>query len=231
MTADRDDPLDRLDVALIPFKAALNMVPIVSGSLASLINDCMAHFQQESMKKAADFLKQKVAEIENRIDPEAVNKDDFAELFGKYTALAATTGREDKLRAASNILANALLPRGDPNKSPFDELDHLMHCVGALSSGAIALLGASIQIADQAKARREPRPNNRSAARFRFDEIRQKLPDLPPDLTQGLAAELRSLNLLHITEGAIAAPDLGHYSIGVTPLGFRFGERFIEGRM
>ena len=79
------------------------------------------------MKKAAEFLRQKVAELENRIDTQVVNKDDFAELFGKYAALAATTGREEKLRAASNILANALLPPGDPNKSPFNELDHLMH--------------------------------------------------------------------------------------------------------
>jgi hypothetical protein len=88
MTADRDDSLDRLEPALIPFKAALNMVPVVGGTLASLINYCMARFQQEAMKKAADFLKQKVAEIEHRIDTEAVNKDDFAELFAKYTALA-----------------------------------------------------------------------------------------------------------------------------------------------
>jgi hypothetical protein len=137
------------------------------------------------------------------------------------------------LRAASNILANALLLPGDPNKSQFDELDHLMHCVGALSSGAIALLGACIQIADQARAPRAkgPLPVNRSAAQFRPTEIRQKLPNLSPHLTLGLAAELRSLNLLQMSEGAIPAPDLGHYSISVTPLGFLFAERFIEGRM
>lgn len=81
MTADREGTLDRLDVAPIPFKAALNMVPIIGGSLASLINDCMARFQQEAMKKAAEFLRQKVAELEHRIDAEAVHEDDFAELF------------------------------------------------------------------------------------------------------------------------------------------------------
>jgi hypothetical protein len=229
---DQDDTLDRLDVALIPLKAALNMVPLVGGSLASLISDCMAQLQQRSMKKAAEFLKCKVAELEKRIDTEVVNEEDFAELFGKYTVLTATTNREVKLRAASNILANALLSPHDPNKSPFDELDHLMHCVSALSSGAIALLGASIQIADQARAgARTPRPVNRSAAKFYFAEIKQKLPDLAPHLVLGLAAELRSLNLLHITEGAIATPDFQHYLFGVTPLGFLFAERFIEGRM
>jgi hypothetical protein len=53
MTTDRDDTLDRLDVAPIPFKAALNMVPIIGGSLASLINDCMARFQLEATKEGS----------------------------------------------------------------------------------------------------------------------------------------------------------------------------------
>lgn len=220
MTTDRDDALDRLDVALIPFKAALNMVPLVGGSLATLIGDCMARFQQEAMKKAAEFLRQKVAELENRIDTELVNKDDFAELFGKYTALAATTGREDKLRTASNILANALLPPGDSNKSPFDELDHLMHCVGALSSGAIAFLGASIDAVGQQGGRR-----------FQFSEVKQKLPDPDPDVVFGLASELRSFNLLQITEGLIGGPNPENFGFQVTPVGMRFAERFIEGRM
>jgi hypothetical protein len=224
MITDRDDALDRLDVALIPFKAALNMVPIVGGPLASLIGDCMARFQHEAMKKAAEFLRQKVAELENRIDTEAVNKDDFAELFGKYAALAATTGREDKLRAASNILANALLPPGDPNKSPFAELDHLMHCVGALSSGAIAFLGASIEVVE----RQGGRPGDR---RFQFSEVKQKLPDTDPDVVFGLASELRSFNLLQITEGLIGGPNPENSGFQVTPVGVRFAQRFIEGRM
>jgi hypothetical protein len=224
---DGDGSLDRVDVALIPLKAALNMVPVVGGSLAGLIGDCMARFQQEAMKKAVAFLEQKVAELGARIDNEAINKDDFAELFGKYAALAATTSREEKLRAASNILANALLPPGDPKKSLFDELDHLMHCVSALSSGAIALLGASVQIANQLR----PVGTNRTQTRVHLVDISQKLPDLSPQLMLGLVAELRSLNLLHVTEGAIAAPDLGHYAISVTSLGFLFAERFVEGRM
>jgi hypothetical protein len=223
MTTDRDDALDRLDFALIPLKAALNMVPVVGGSLASIIDDCMARFQQEAMKKAAEFLKQKVEELGNRIDTEAVNKDDFAELFGKYTVLAATTGREEKLRAASNILANALLPPGDPNKSPFDELDHLMHCVGALSSGAIAFLGASIQAVGQRRRKGD--------RRFTFPEVKQKLPDTDPDVVFGLASELRSFNLLQITEALIGNSNPDDYGYQVTPVGMRFAERFIEGRM
>jgi hypothetical protein len=223
------------DHALAVVKAALNLDPFgVGGAISSLIGDYVPTSQQRSLEEAKKLFFQKVAEIKDRIDTKTLNKDDFAELFNKFEALAKKTNRDEKLRAAANILANALLPVGDPNKSSFTELDHLMHCVDALSSGAITVLGACILIVDQPKTppgSREPRPVNRSAAKFRFPEIRQKLPDFTPHLILGLATELRSLNLLHITEGAIAAAALGHYLITVTPQGFLFAERFIEGRM
>jgi hypothetical protein len=39
------------------------------------------------------------------------------------------------------------------------------------------------------------------------------------------------LNLLHITEPGIQMPDYGNYALALTPIGKRFVERFIEGRM
>jgi hypothetical protein len=163
-------------------------------------------------------------EPSRRHEYEGIEKEDFADLFNNFEALAAKTNREEKLRAAANILANALLPSGDPGKSPFGELEHLMHCADALSSGAVALLGASIQI-------RPPRHASRGDTPFSFSELRRKLPDLDPDLAFGLATELRSLNLLHITEGVISGTDFEAYQFRVTPLGSRFAERFVEGRM
>lgn len=74
------DTLDRLDVALIPFKAALNLVPYVGGFACQPFLTVWPVCSQEAMKKAAEFLRQKVAELENRIDIEAINKDDFTEL-------------------------------------------------------------------------------------------------------------------------------------------------------
>ena len=99
-----------------------------------------------------------------------------------------------------------------------------MHCADALSSGAIALLGASIQI-------RAPNHASHADMPFNFPELMHKLSGHDPDLIFGLATELRSLNLLHITEGIIGAPDFEAYQFRVTPLGSRFAERFIEGRM
>jgi hypothetical protein len=211
------------DHALAIAKAGLNAVPVVGGPLASLIGDYVPTSRQRSLEKAVNLFCEKVAEIEGRIKPDAINKEEFAELFGKFEELAAKTNREEKLRAAANILANALLPPGDSNKSPFDELDHLMHCVGALSSGAIALLGASIQAIGQRR-----RQGDR---RFTFPEVKQRLPGTDPDIIFGLASELRSFNLLHITEVIVGGSSPDNYGYQVTPVGLRFARRFIEGSM
>ena len=56
------------------------------------------------------------------------------------------THRDEKLRAAANILANLLLKPGDQAKVSYDELDHLIRCVDALSIGAITVLGAIRQV-------------------------------------------------------------------------------------
>lgn len=212
------------DHALAAFKAVLNSVPVVGGSIASLLGDYVPSSRQRATEKAAEMLAEKMADIEERIDSKAIDQEQFADLFGQFEALLAKTNREEKLRAAVNILANALLPANDPNKSPFDELDHLMHCLDALSSGAIAVLGASIQIRAPNHASGADRP-------FYFSELRQQFPSHNPDLVFGLATELQHFNLLHITEGIVGSRDFENYLFRVTPLGSRFAERFIEGRM
>jgi len=220
---DRDDTLDRLEPAITLVKAALNLIP-VGGSIASLLSDYIPSSRQRALEKAVKFFSEKAAEMEGRIKPDTIDKDDFVELFNKFEALAKKTNREEKLRTAANILANALLPAGDPKRSPFDELDHLMHCVDALSSGAITVLGASIQI-------RPPRHASGGDTPFQFSELRRKLPDVDPHVVLGLATELRSLNLLHMTEGLIGGPDFEGYQLRVTHVGLRFAQRFIEGSM
>ena len=49
-------------------------------------------------------------------------------------------------------------------------------------------------------------------------------------LVLALLMELHSVNLAHVSEGVSQAKDLGHVSVGITPLGLRFAERFIEGK-
>jgi hypothetical protein len=131
------------------------------------------------------------------------------------------THREEKLHAAANILANLLLRTGDPAKSSYEELDHLVRCVDALSIGAITVLGAARRLADM--------PGTQG--RINFDQLHPQFSEMEPSLLMSLASELNALNLLHITEPGIKMPDYGNYALALTPIGKRFVERFIEGRM
>jgi hypothetical protein len=85
---------------------------------------------------------QGLTDLEDRMDVKAVDKQEFAELFQTCARTMERTHREDKLRAAANILANLLLKPGDQAKVSYEELDHLIRCVDALSTGALSVLGA-----------------------------------------------------------------------------------------
>ena len=67
--------------------------------------------------------------------------------------------------------------------------------------------------------------------RFTFPEVKQKLPDTDQAIVFGLASELRSFNLLQITEALVGGSNPENYGYQVTPVGLRFVQRFIEGRM
>lgn len=204
-------------------KAVVSAVPLVGGPIASLMGDYILTSKQQAAEQAIQFFTDKLTDLLGRIDTNLVNKTDFAELFNKYRLVVMRTNREEKLRAAANILANVCLRPGDPAKSPYEELDHLMHCVDALTIGAISVLGAGRHIT-------RARPGGNTT--FHFSELRRHLPHLTDaSLLLSLASELRALNLLHFKEPAIDMPDHEAYLLQVTPIGERFAERFIEGRM
>lgn len=116
-------------------------MPVVGGSIASLIGDYVPLSTQRSIEKTTELLKQKLTALEGRIDTEAVNKDEFSDLFKSCYLVVVRTTQEEKLRAASGILANLFLKPGDPEKLSYSELDHFVRCLDGLSIGAIVTLG------------------------------------------------------------------------------------------
>ena len=148
------------------------------------------------------------------------NKDDFAELFSKFQDNVGKTNRVEKLSAAANILANALLKPGDESKCSFEELDHFMLCVDQLSIGAIVALGAVRAI------RRAPNHHGSD----NFTTVSRQLASYDQNLVMSLIKELNALNLLHVTEGVVTTADFSHVNVHLTPIGSRFADRFIEGR-
>jgi hypothetical protein len=138
-----------------------------------------------------------------------------------YRNLSTRNRREEKLHAAANLLANLLLRPGNPAKVPYEELDHLVRCVDALSIGAIAVLGAAGQI-----GKRTGPPGS-----FNFPELKNSFRKFEQSFLMSLVSELRNFNLVDIHGGAIQLQDFSHVQLRLTPIEQRLVERFIEGHM
>jgi hypothetical protein len=157
---------------------------------------------------------------------DAVDKDEFAELFKSCALVMARTHRDEKLHAAANILVNLLLKAGDPAKVSYDELDHLIRCVDALSTGAISVLGAIRQVS-------VTRPLGPQQEAFQFGQLREKL-QMDASLLRSLVSELEGLHLVRVQETPIRGYAEAEYDgshLDISPIGKRLIERFIEGTM
>jgi len=213
------------DHALAIIKAGISGVPYVGGVLASLIGDYVPSATQRSIEIALEILKQKLAQLENRIDPGAVNKDEFAELFKSCSLSVVRTQQKTKLTAAANLIANILLKDGDPEKLPYNELDHFARCLEALSIGAIEALGHAVDIARKSK----PNEYRAQPVRFDFEQLQGCMAKTDSFLLMGLVGELNSMNLVHLAGAPqIATPVYANYPIQLTPLGVRFCEHLLE---
>jgi len=215
------------DHALAFFRAGISSVPVVGGPIASLIGDYVPFTTERSREKTLELLKRKLKHLEDRIDPGAVNKDEFAELFKTSYLIIIRTHQEKKLNAAAALIANILLKEGDPEKLSYTELDHFARCLDTLSIGAIEVLGHAVDIAKQEK----PEEYRSQSVRFDFDRFQGRMPGMDASLLMGLVGELNSTNLLHLA-GAPQIPTEGYanYPIQLTPLGVRFCEYLLENK-
>ena len=201
------------------FKAGVSAVPVVGGSIASLIGDYIPSATEKSINKAIELLEKRLRELENRLDPSNVNKDQFAELFKSSYLSIVRSHNEKKIMAATNLIANILLVKSDNEKLSYTELDHFARCVENLSSGAIEVLSVAVRMAE--KDRKVVLET--SGYRMNFSDLRNMFSDISPSLLMGLIGELDSANLLH-RKGTptIIAGEYSNYPIELTPIGERF---------
>jgi hypothetical protein len=211
------------DHTLAAIKASLNLIPVVGGALASLIGDYVPMSTQTAIERTTRLLSEKLDSLQGRIDVGAVNKEDFSELFKSCYLVIVRSNREEKLQAAAAILSNILLRPGDPAKSSYEELDHFVRCIDALSIGAISVLGAARRIAETI--------GQGIQRSFQFNQLCSAFPTFDASLVMSLVSELSALNLLRTQEGGIRIQDHGEVLVEITPIGVRLVERFIEGRV
>ena len=211
------------DHALAIFKSGVAAIPIVGGSIASLIGDYIPESTLRSVEHTQELLKQRLVDLEDRIDPELVNKEEFAELFKSCYLTIVRTHQESKRRGAASLLSNILLKEGDAEKLSYTELDHFARCLDALSIGAIEVLGHVVALA------KSDREYGIGLVRKNFAGIHQRVTNIAPDLLMGLLGELNSFNLVHLTGSpSMRSENYANYPIELTPLGVRFAEQILQ---
>ena len=217
-------PHSAADHALIVIRAALNAVPVVGGSVASLIGDYVPLSTQRSIGRASELIAQRLCTLEARLAADLIDKDEFADLFKSCYITIVRTTNETKLRAATSILVNLLLRPGDPEKLSYTELDHFTRCLEALSIGAISILGTATELVTRFRIE----PDSEGSYRFTFEQLHSKLRAIDASLFMGLVGELNTFNLIRISGfPPIRMPEYGNHQLELTSLGKRFVDRIL----
>lgn len=234
-------PYTKTDHALIAIKAGLNAIPVVGGALASLISDYLPLSTHKSIEQATTYLQEQLESLRDRIDTDALSKDEFIDLFKSAYLIVVRTSNETKLRAAAAILTNLLLKKDDREKLSFTELDHFVRILDQLSTGAISVLGVVYKLgmttAPPIYEKNDIRESfaalgSEQGIRLSFGEIHREVSTMGSSLLMGLLRELDTGNLVHIPQApAIRDPDFGNYPIELTTLGIRFVEKVLSSRM
>jgi hypothetical protein len=228
----------KADKTLSIIKAGISGIPYIGGPLASLIGDAISAPTEESIRRAIELLRNKLRDMKDRIDIDAVKRDEFAELFKSCYLTIVRTHQKEKLNAATSLIANILLKEGDPEKLSYTELDHFVRCLDFLSIGAINVLIHSVKIAEN-DATSDLASHSYE---FAFVNLRERLKDMETSLLMGLVGELNSMNLLYIggdpqkRKGQLnygyaiqQTPDerFEEFYIELMPLGTRFVKHFL----
>ena len=206
------------DHVLAIIKAAVSAVPTIGGPIASLIGDYVPLSTHKATKEAFDMLARKLDKMQERIDADAVNKDEFAELFKSCYLIIVRTHQKEKLNAAASLITNILLKEGDPDKLTYTELDHFVRCLDFLSIGAVKVLGKIFGII-------KPEGNEPLYSvkmQVNFEAVRKQMADCDLVLLMSLLTELNSMNLVYIEVPMIKTENYGNYGIELTNLGTRF---------
>ena len=134
------------------------------------------------------------------------------------------TRQEAKLRGAANLIANLLLKEDDEAKLSYIELDHYVHCLDQLSSGAIEVLVEAYRAACATRS-----PDFSEDVRIDFSDIQARMPESGPSLLMGLVGELNAVNILHLTGApGIVTPGYANYPVFLTPMGVGFVSHVLE---
>ena len=199
-------------------------VPGIS-MIAAHLERRMQDATNEATEKSIRLLGMKLNSMAARISMECLSTADFGDLLMGWMAVMGRTQREEKLRAAANLVANQLLVPGDPERIEPSEADLFMRAIEQLSKDALAVLGEAYLMG------KYERRNDLGAesVRLQFAVLCTRFPKSDPHLIVGLIGELDRFGLLHRdSRPVVRSASYEDQPFDLTPLGARFIERLVR---
>jgi hypothetical protein len=220
---------------LIPLLRAAVKTAAGTNPVTALISQAIDEYAGEAHEKAAEraaaCIDDRLNALGDRIDVDLVRKEEFVDLFKNCAVIIDRTQYDEKLRAAANILGNALIRAGEPDKLSYVELDHFTRCVEQLSIGSLRVLGKAIARGTLPGVGRHGSEVHQRNVRFDFSQLQSDVSEYDPYLLMGLLGELDTFGLLHLA----GVPGVGHgshpyhnYPVETTPLGYKFMRFILE---
>jgi|GEM_PF-3046778 len=194
------------DHVLALTKATLSALP-GGGVLASLIGDYIPTSRERSIKQLCDHLVSEIDRLGDRIDQQQFNRDELTELIQRAIYASIKTTRQEKIQAAANIVANAMLSEDDADKISYSELDHFLNAVDGLSAGAFHILAISSRVPADQSTGALLNPGGPGEVKFSSGELVARIKDIEPLLVMSLVAQLHNWNLLRRGEVGVTHYD------------------------
>jgi hypothetical protein len=213
------------DHILAVCKAGISAVPVVGGTIASLIGDYIPTATENTIGESVNILSKRIEKLGNRIDAKCVNKDEFSELFKSCYLIIIRTHQQKKIQGAVELICNILLKKGDADKLIYTEIDYFTRCLDALSIGSIEVLGHVVAAA-RTKYREHVGKEN---VRMSFTDVHNQVPTIEADLLMGLLGELNSFHLVFVnpTPGVRMA-NYQLSTVELPPMGSRFAKYILQ---
>ncbi len=210
------------DIAISVLKATFSAVPGVGNAIASLIDDYIPSETERVVRRTVGELRDRIRRLEDRIDVQQVDKDEFSELFKSCYLQIVRTHHQARLEAIVGIMVNLLLKGDDRDKLSFTELDHFSRCLDSLSLGAIHILALIASLDDQWGGRE-------GGDRMSFSHTAELAPEFDESLLRGLLVELNGTSLVSFPAlPAVRTSELAQQPLELTPLGRRFVDHILR---
>lgn len=191
-------------------KATLNAVPILGGSIASLIDDYIPESRQKRIEEFSKSLAEEMERLADSLDETYVKTDEFAYLFTRVYQDVTRDYQQEKLVAYRNMLVNSL--RADRNSVEHEWSLTLLEQMTPLHIITLAVFESN------ARNSRKFHLSNRTVS---FHRQVERLTNLTWDIAFAVIQDLNRFGLLD-TSGITYSSRITGLEKFLTPMGRKF---------